>query len=108
MKKREIIKKKEDFNFIIKTGKKINNNIYSLYYVDNVDNINKFGLAISKKIANAVYRNKAKRQLREIIGKAKLLFPKSKNYIIIVKERFFLLNFNEKFKNLIELIEKVK
>ena len=66
MKKNNIIKKNTDFSKIIKSGFKITNSIFNVYILEN-KKINKFGISISKKVGNAVKRNKFKRQIRSII-----------------------------------------
>ena len=45
----------------------------------------RFGIAVGKKVGNAVIRNKLKRQYRMLITSNKKLFSKGVDYIIIVK-----------------------
>ena len=64
MKNNYIIKKHEDFNFIINKGKRLKGNILTIYYHPSEDNKKYFGFAVGKKNGNAVTRNFIKRRLR--------------------------------------------
>ena len=78
-----MVKKNTDFDDIIHNGWNIKSKYYNIYYKDG--NF-KFGIAVSKKIGNAVVRNKVKRRLRMILDNNKKMFKNSYNYIIIVKK----------------------
>ena len=85
MKKKFIVKKKEEFNDIIRNSKYIKNDYFVIYIKKNNYNYNRFGIAISTKIGKAVFRNKIKRRIRNIIEENNLLFKKSYDYIIMIK-----------------------
>ncbi len=106
MKRFETLKSKIDFDNIINTGKLKKNNYFSIYYKENLNNKKLFGIAVSKKLGNAVFRNKTKRQLRNIIDKHKNIFKNGFNYIIIIKKEGSNLKFSEKEKYLLALFEK--
>ena len=74
MKKINIVKKNTEFSNIIKNGKKYYCNILNMYILKNTYNYNRFGISISKKIGNAVVRNKFKRQIKDIIDKTNINF----------------------------------
>ena len=67
MKKQFFIKKHEEFSHIIKNGKFIKKQSFVIYYLPSEDNKVYFGIAVSKKLGNAVTRNKAKRIMRMIV-----------------------------------------
>jgi len=69
MKKINIVKKNIEFNNIINNGKKFNSDIFYVYIIDNNLKYNRFGISVSKKIGNAVIRNKYKRRIKDIIDK---------------------------------------
>ena len=75
MKKREIIKRKQDYTKIIKNCPCIKNKYYIIYYNNNKKD-NKFGISVPKKTGKAVVRNKIKRQIKNIIDKNKFNIPK--------------------------------
>ena len=105
MKKKEIIKKNYDYTKIIKKGRKVSNNYYSIYYITN--NTNHYGISIPTKIGNAVVRNKIKRQIKNIIDNYKKNLQINNDYVIIVKKSILELNFKEKEKEFINLIKKI-
>ena len=107
MKRYEMIKKSEDFNKIIEKGKCITNNFFRIFYLEKEEYIPKFGLAIGKKLGNAVTRNYIKRQLRMIVTNNKFLFKNNISYIIMVKKAYLNASYNELEKELKKLIEKV-
>lgn len=84
MKKKNIIKEKKDFDRAFKLKKQIKSK-YAFLYTYNTNSEYRFGICVSKKLGNAVTRNKLKRQVKDIIDKSKLQF-KDKDYIIILKK----------------------
>ena len=87
MKKYEIVKTHEEFSNIINQGEYIKNNYYNVYIRKNNFTISRFGIAVGKKLGNAVFRNKLKRQMRNILTNQKKEFKKGYDYIIIMKEK---------------------
>jgi len=108
MKKREVVKDNRLFNNIIDTGKILKKKYFVLYYDKRNDNEKNFGIAVGKKVGNAVIRNKYKRKIRAIVDNNKLLFKKGYNYIIILKKESLNLDHQSLNDNLVQLIEKVK
>ncbi|MCI9092598.1 MAG: ribonuclease P protein component [Coprobacillus sp.] len=94
MKKKYRIKKNEEFQAIIKKKKSIANQKYVIYYRNNNEHL-KVGISVSKKLGNAVVRNKIKRQMRMMVQQ---VFDKTqkKDFIIIVRNKYlndsFLIN----------------
>jgi len=106
MKKKDIVKSKIIFNDIIKKGVRNTNKYFVICSVIKDEDIPKFGIAVGKKLGNAVTRNKIKRQLRNIIDNNKILFKNNHNYIIIVKKEILILSFQEMNNELVKLIKK--
>lgn len=64
----ESLKKNKEFNKVYNNGKSYATRNLVLYLLSASENDNnRYGLSVSKKIGNAVVRNKLKRRLREII-----------------------------------------
>ncbi len=106
MKREETIKSQKLFNNIIKNGNFIKNDYFVIYSSKNEDNKINYGIAISKKIGNAVTRNKIKRQTRAIIDRNRNLFKKSHNYIIMIRKSCVSKKFNTLEEALIDLLKK--
>ncbi len=86
MKRAETIKEKKLFNNIIRNGKFKKNDYYVLYNIRKDEEKTNYGIAISKKVGNAVIRNKLKRQTRAIIDSHRNLFKNNHNYIIMIRK----------------------
>lgn len=107
MDKLHTVKKSKEFSKIIHSGVFFKNRSYVIYYKDNgLDNY-RFGISVSKKLGNAVARNKSKRQLRYIIDKYKKNYQNGTDYIIIIKNGFIDLDFESKEKDFVYLINKI-
>ena len=107
MRKLYIVRTTRQFDDIIKTGKCYKNKYFVIYNKDNNLKYDRFGISVTKKLGNAVFRNKYKRIIRSILDNYKKLYINQKDYIIILrkdatdcdyelltKELFSLLNHN--------------
>lgn len=106
MKRAETIKDQKLFNNIIRNGKFKKNNYFVIYNIKKEESVNNFGIAISKKVGNAVTRNKLKRQTRAIIDSHRNLFKNNHNYIIMIRKSCTGVEYKTLEQALIELIEK--
>lgn len=109
MRKHEIVKDNNKFNNIIQTGKYVKNNYFVIYIKKSEIEKPHFGIAVGKKMGNAVIRNKYKRQIRFILDKNKKSFQNYNDYIIMIKRTCNDIDFNKLQDQLVNLIEsKVK
>ena len=106
MRKLYIVKKNYQFDEIIKTGNCIKNKYYVIYYKDNNMPYDRYGISVSKKLGNAVFRNKYKRKLRSIIDNYRKLYINSKDYIIIIRKEAIAMSYNNLEKEFIALMNK--
>ena len=95
MKKKFIVKYARDFENIIKTGNCKKNRYFVIHYKKNNLPYDKFGISVSKKLGNAVFRNKYKRKIRAIIDNSKKLYINNKDYIIILRKGAISKSFKE-------------
>ena len=85
MKKKYIVKENRDFEDIIRNGKCIKGKNFIVHFKKNDLKYDRFGISVSKKIGNAVIRNKFKRKIRAIIDNNKKDYNNPKDYIIILR-----------------------
>ncbi len=110
MKKKYIVKKSTDFTDIIKNGRYYKTDYFTIYIKDNTLTNYRFGISVSKKIGNAVTRNKIKRQMRMIIDNYKKNYQKGKDYIIIIKYSYISASFDQiqkVFENVIDNTNRI-
>ena len=106
MKKLNIIKKESEINYIIQTGHKIYNKYYYIYNKENKDNkYYRFCICVSKKLGNAVVRNKNKRQIKDIIDKSNLSFKRDNDYVIILRKDITSLTYDQKRDELLSILK---
>lgn len=105
MKKENIIKKSYEINKIIENNNVKKNRYFYIYKERNNKNIDRYVVCVSKKIGNAVTRNKIKRQIKDIIDKNKNLFSYQNDYVIIVRKEINNLNYEKISNNLVELFK---
>ncbi|PKM78758.1 MAG: ribonuclease P protein component [Firmicutes bacterium HGW-Firmicutes-15] len=83
-KKRRINRGKE-YGYLYKNGRRITGKYIIVFIKENNLMNNRFGIVTSKKIGNAVIRNRAKRQIREVIRKNLQLIRPGYNMVIIAR-----------------------
>ncbi len=105
MKKQYKLKDKRQFNEVIKTGKKLKNINYVVYFLPYFEV--KIGITISKKTCNAPKRNYHKRVIRSICQQNILKIPNAK-IVIIGRDNLKNISYDQKSKSLLELLERIK
>ncbi len=106
MKKINIIKKNDEFNYIINNGKKYYSELFYLYILKNNFDYNRYGISVSKKIGNAVVRNKYKRRIKFVIDNLKINF-KGHNIVIISRPRLKFSDYNYLKNNIVNLFNMI-
>ena len=107
MKKKFIVKNNRDFDKIIKTGKRLKNKHYIIYYKENNLDYNRFGISVSKKLGNAVFRNKYKRKIRSIVDNYRKTIENNFDYVIIMRREMINLSFKEMEESFQEIMNEV-
>ena len=104
MRKLYIVRHSYDFDRIIKDGKCIKNASFVVYSLENNLPYNRYGISVSKKLGNAVFRNSSKRKIRSIIDNYKKNYINGKDYIIILRRGALDKTYQEQEKELLSLI----
>lgn len=81
------LKSNNDFQNVYKTGKKIYGTYSLLFIKKNNNPYNEYGFVASKKMGNAVCRNRIKRLFREFINKNETFLPTSTTFIFVAKKK---------------------
>lgn len=105
MKKINIVKKNLDFSRIIQNQRKYKFENYIIYIERTNDQVHRFGISVSKKIGNAVVRNKLKRQIKSIIDTKD--YQNSFNCIIILKRGILNKNYKDMEQELLNAFSKL-
>ena len=108
MKKLNIIKKQDEINNIIKTGILSKNKYFFIYNKENNNKYHRFCICVSKKLGNAVVRNKNKRQIKDIIDKSNLVFKSNMDYVIILRKEISDISYEDKKRYLLEILCKLE
>ena len=104
MKKKYIVKLNKDFEEIMNNGKSKKNSSFVIYSLKNDTLYDKYGISVSKKLGNAVFRNKYKRKIRAIIDNYKKDYINGSNYIIILRKGALGKSFQELEADFLELM----
>ncbi len=83
----ERIRLKKDFKRVYEQGKKIVSPSFILYLDagNETRQDRRLGITASKKVGNAVTRNRCKRIVREVFRRNKKLFPEGTDVVVIVR-----------------------
>jgi len=107
MKKALRVKRNEDFQKIIHARHSVACKEFVLYSLKNEFEHMRIGFSVSKKLGNAVMRNKIKRQIREM---ANGLFDKNRpyDYVLIVRKNYLNQSYQDNLKSLEALYQRME
>lgn len=109
MKKTFRIKKDSDFQSVFKGGKSFANRQFVIYMYKNELNVPfRIGLSVSKKVGNAVTRNRIKRHVRQSFTEMKEEIVPGYDFIIIARKPAAEMNGTEIKKSLIHVLKRAK
>ena len=108
MKRENRVLKHIDFDRIIKNGKAIKSNRFSIHYERNDLDKTHVGIAVSKRNGGAVTRVKIKRQIRYMFGKLWKDLSLPFDIIIIVRTSYKCDEFNDCYRELETSLNQIK
>ena len=100
------LKKRKEFAYIYKNGKKLNSKNLSIIITPSKLNITKVGFSVSNKVGKAVQRNKIKRQLRSIVRKELNNLRIHQNFVLIAHPTIMECDFSKIEAEVIYLLKK--
>ncbi|SEO40508.1 ribonuclease P protein component [Amphibacillus marinus] len=107
MKKAYRLKSNDEFQLVFKQGKSFANRQLVLYYLPKKDQSHfRFGLSVSKKVGNAVVRNRIKRYLRQALLEMNDKIVHSYDYVIIARMPTKDIDFHQMKKSLTHVLFK--
>ena len=99
------IRRNEEFSDIIAKKKSKAGDAFVLYTDDRKEAYSRVGISVSKKLGNAVTRNKIKRQIRMMFANVYDFEESSKDLIVIARNRYLERSFEENQRELEKLIK---
>ena len=101
------IKANEEFVLTIRKGKTLKNSSYVVHYLKTERNICRIGLSVSKKIGNAVVRNKIKRQIRAMCNSLINYSDYTFDIVIVARDQFLQGDFNSNQQALKNILSEI-
>ena len=86
MKHSDSLRRKKEFRYTYRAGKSCSGRLLSLVYAKNRISDVKIGFSVSKKIGNAVVRNRVKRRMREAVTPLIPVIKGGTNLIFIARD----------------------
>lgn len=107
MKKTYRVKRDKDFKAIFDNGKSCANRRFVVYRLKTDQPHYRVGLSVSKKLGNAVVRNKIKRRLRHLVKSMEQQLV-SEDFVIIARRGVETLTYQEMQTNLVHVLKLAK
>lgn len=101
------IKDNEEFVHVVKKGKTLKETPYIVHYISNELSVCRVGLSVSKRLGNAVTRNRIKRQTRAMCDSLIDYSSHTFDIVIVVKPDFLNSSFDDNKKILNIMLNKI-
>ncbi|HEL1584789.1 TPA: ribonuclease P protein component [Streptococcus suis] len=107
MKKSYRVKREQDFNAIFTKGENVANRRFVIYHMHKKQNHFRVGLSVSKKLGNAVVRNKIKRRIRHVLIELRSQLV-TDDFVVIARKGVEDLTYQELKQNLLHVLKLAK
>ena len=101
------IKRNEEFAFTVKKGQVLKQSPYIVHFIKNELNVCRIGLSVSKKLGNAVTRNRVKRQTRAMCDSLVNYTSHTFDVVIIIRQEFLNHTFDDNKNVLNNMLSKI-
>lgn len=109
MKKKQRIKKNEDFSLVFKQGHSVANRQFVLYVLPKEGQTYfRLGLSVSKRVGNAVTRNRIKRYVREVFQAKQEQLEVGADYVVIARKPTAEMNLQEIEQSMLHVLRKAR
>lgn len=92
--KSTLLRKSAEFNQVYRRGNRLRGNGFALIYLSGEQTDSRLGVSVSRKVGNAVRRNRIKRIIRETFRLHREIFPRSSDIVIAIRPEFSLVGMN--------------
>lgn len=99
-----VLKKNKDYKRIYGHGKSVADRFIVLYFLPNNTGICRFGFTTSKKIGNAVVRNRVRRLFKEACRLNLEKFPTGFDYILLARKPIVIEKYMQVENSLLKLL----
>lgn len=112
MQRENRLRKREDFNKVYRHGKSSANQQFVVYYMKRPGPIDqegvdfRLGISVSKKVGNAVVRNRLRRMIKEIIRLNGAQIAGQTDFILIVRKPAADMEYKEMEKSIIHVLKR--
>ena len=107
MKKKNRVKKNEEFQAVFQNGKSNAHRQFFIYQLEKPDPAYfRIGLSVSKKLGNAVMRNRTKRMIRQTFTEIKDEIDSGKDFVIIARKPCSDMDYEQLKKSLIHALQR--
>ena len=97
-----------DFSAVYRTRQSIRNRNLTLCFVESTCTYSRLGLSVSKRIGNAVHRNRAKRILREVFRAQCHRLPANVDIVLIPRSYGTACDLEEMTESFLHLVHKLQ
>ena len=80
------LRQQRDFENVFKNGIFQKSSVFTAYSLENEETFSRLGVSVSRKVGNAVLRNRIKRVVREWFRKKCTDFPKTIDLVIVFRK----------------------
>ena len=101
------VKDRQDFVLVIRKGKTLKETPYFVHYLKNELQVCRVGLSVSKRVGNAVTRNRIKRQARAMCDSLIDYSSHTFDVVIVIKAEFLNSDFDTNKKILNNLLSQI-